>query len=54
MIANAMPTRDLYRSLEERGVTSTVCVGWAMGDPSAASLSAKRAGMEAFANECMG
>jgi probable F420-dependent oxidoreductase len=54
VIANAMPNRDLYRSLEDRGVTSTVCVGWAMGDPSAASLSAKRAGMEAFANECMG
>jgi alkanesulfonate monooxygenase SsuD/methylene tetrahydromethanopterin reductase-like flavin-dependent oxidoreductase (luciferase family) len=54
VIPNALPSRDLYRSLEEKGVNSTVCVGWAMGDPSAASLSAKRAGMEAFANECMG
>jgi probable F420-dependent oxidoreductase len=54
VIANAVPTRDLYRSLADRGVTSTVCVGWALGDPSAATLSAKRASMEAFANECMG
>ena len=54
VIANAIPSRDLYRSLEDKGVTSTVCIGWALGDPSAASLSAKRASMEAFANECMG
>ena len=54
VIPNAMPSRDVYRSLEDKGVTSTVCVGWAMGDPSCASLSAKRASMEAFVNECMG
>ena len=54
VIANALPTRDLYRSLEDKGVTSTVCIGWALGDPSAATLSAKLASMETFARECMG
>ena len=49
VIPNAVPTRDLYRSLEDKGVMSTVCTGWLLGDPSAATLSAKRASMEAFA-----
>jgi alkanesulfonate monooxygenase SsuD/methylene tetrahydromethanopterin reductase-like flavin-dependent oxidoreductase (luciferase family) len=49
VIPNAMPTPDLYRSLEDKGVTSTVCMGWPLGDPSAATLAAKRASMEAFA-----
>ena len=51
VIANALPSRDLYRSLEDRGVTSTVCTGWPLGDPSAATLSAKSASMETFADE---
>jgi probable F420-dependent oxidoreductase len=49
VIANALPTRDLYRSLEAKGVTSTVCMGWELGSPAAASLAAKRASMEKFA-----
>jgi probable F420-dependent oxidoreductase len=49
VIPNALPDRDLYKSLEAKGVMSTVCTGWALGDPSAASLSSKRASMEAFA-----
>ena len=49
VIPNALPTRDLYKSLEAKGVMSTVCTGWALGDPSAATLSSKRASMEAFA-----
>ena len=53
VIANEMPSRDLYRSLEDRGVSATVCTGWALADPSAASLDAKLTSMEAFANECI-
>jgi alkanesulfonate monooxygenase SsuD/methylene tetrahydromethanopterin reductase-like flavin-dependent oxidoreductase (luciferase family) len=49
VIPNAMPTPDLYRSLEDKGVNSTVCMGWPLGDPSAATLASKRASMEAFA-----
>jgi alkanesulfonate monooxygenase SsuD/methylene tetrahydromethanopterin reductase-like flavin-dependent oxidoreductase (luciferase family) len=54
VIANAVPTRDLYRSLEDKGVTSTVCTGWPLGDPSASTLASKRASMEAFAAEFIG
>jgi probable F420-dependent oxidoreductase len=49
VIANALPSRDLYASLAEKGVTSTICSGWRLGDPAAASFAAKRASMEAFA-----
>ena len=51
VIPNALPDRDLYKSLEAKGVMSTVCTGWALGDPSAATLSSKRASMEAFAEK---
>jgi probable F420-dependent oxidoreductase len=49
VIPNAMPTPDLYRALEDKGVTATVCTGWPLGDPSAATLGSKRASMEMFA-----
>lgn len=50
VIPNAMPDRGLYADLEARGVSSTVALAWELGAPSAASLDAKRAGMEAFAS----
>jgi probable F420-dependent oxidoreductase len=49
VIPNALPTPELYRSLEDKGVTATVCTGWPLGDPSAATLASKRASIESFA-----
>jgi len=48
VIANAEPTVDLYRGLEDRGVTSTMGMPWYPGDPAHASLDAKRAALERF------
>ncbi|HVM67510.1 MAG TPA: TIGR03619 family F420-dependent LLM class oxidoreductase [Acidimicrobiales bacterium] len=49
VIPNAMPSPELYASLEAKGVTSTLGGAWAPGDPAFASLEAKRAAMEGFA-----
>jgi probable F420-dependent oxidoreductase len=49
VIANAMPSPDLYAQLTSWGVTSTVCTPWALGDPRFATFAAKRDAMEAFA-----
>ena len=51
VIPNAVPDRDLYARLADKGVTSTVCMGWDLGSSAAASLAAKRASMEAFAEQ---
>lgn len=49
VIADAEPSLDLYRQLEAWGVTSTMGMSWMPGDPSAATLDAKRAAAESFA-----
>jgi probable F420-dependent oxidoreductase len=51
VIPNALPSIDLYRGLEELGVTSTMLMPWYPGDPAFASLDAKRAAMERSAEE---
>jgi probable F420-dependent oxidoreductase len=48
VLANAAPSRDLYRDLASQGVTSTIALAWPFGDPSFAPLERKRAAMEAF------
>jgi probable F420-dependent oxidoreductase len=48
VIPNAPPSLDLYRELEDLGVTSTMGMGWYPGDPAADSLEAKRAGAGRF------
>ena len=49
VIPNAMPSLDLYRQLADLGVTSTMGMPWAPGDPAFASMEAKRPALEAFA-----
>jgi probable F420-dependent oxidoreductase len=49
VIANAIPTPELYARLEERGVASTLAAPWAPGDPAFADLATKRAALERFA-----
>jgi probable F420-dependent oxidoreductase len=49
VIANAAPSLDLFRSLADQGVTSTMGLPWAPGDPAFASLEAKRPALEQFA-----
>jgi len=51
VIPNAMPSPDLYASLEKQGVTSTLGGPWPPGDPAFASFAAKRAAMEHFASQ---
>jgi alkanesulfonate monooxygenase SsuD/methylene tetrahydromethanopterin reductase-like flavin-dependent oxidoreductase (luciferase family) len=51
VIPNAMPSPDLYASLEKQGVTSTLGGPWMPGDPAFASFEAKRAAMEAYASQ---
>jgi probable F420-dependent oxidoreductase len=46
VIANALPSPDLYRQLEDWGVTSTLVMPWYPGDPSVSTLADKRAAME--------
>jgi alkanesulfonate monooxygenase SsuD/methylene tetrahydromethanopterin reductase-like flavin-dependent oxidoreductase (luciferase family) len=49
VIANAMPSLDLYRQLEDLGVTSTMGMPWDPGDPAFAPMDAKRPALERFA-----
>jgi probable F420-dependent oxidoreductase len=51
VIPNALPSLDLYRQLEDMGVTSTMGMGWYPGDPAAASMEAKRAGAGRFSEQ---
>jgi len=50
VIPNAIPTPRLHDELEAKGVTSTVCMPWNLGDPAAASAGAKIDAMATFAN----
>jgi alkanesulfonate monooxygenase SsuD/methylene tetrahydromethanopterin reductase-like flavin-dependent oxidoreductase (luciferase family) len=49
VIPNALPTLELHAELAARGVTATISMPWAPGDPSLASLTAKREAMQAWA-----
>lgn len=49
VIANALPTPQLYDDLAAQGVTSTVCMGWELGNPRFASLDSKIESMARFA-----
>jgi hypothetical protein len=51
VIPNAAPSVDLYRQLEDLGVTSTMGMGWYPGDPAVDSLEAKRAGLGRFSEQ---
>jgi hypothetical protein len=48
VIPNAPPSLDLYRELEDLGVTATMGMGWFPGDPATKSLEDKRAGAARF------
>jgi probable F420-dependent oxidoreductase len=48
VIPNATPSLDLYRELEDLGVTATMGMGWFPGDPATQSLEAKRVGASRF------
>ena len=49
--ANAMPSAELYRDLEARGVTATLGAAWRPGDPAFAAMADKRAALERFAEQ---
>jgi probable F420-dependent oxidoreductase len=49
VIPNAMPSPQLYADLAGMGVTSTMVMPWAPGDPSVTELEAKRERLEATA-----
>ncbi len=49
VIPNAIPTPRLSDDLAAKGVSSTVCMPWSLGDPAGASVGAKIDAMAAFA-----
>ena len=49
VIPNAVPSKQLLDDLAGMGVTSTMVMPWAPGDPSVGELPAKQAAMEALA-----
>jgi probable F420-dependent oxidoreductase len=49
--ANALPSPELYRDLEARGVTATLGAAWRPGDPAFAAMDDKRAALERFAQK---
>ena len=49
VIPNAVPSPDLYAELAARGVTATIAMPWAPGDPAVASIEAKREALQAWA-----
>lgn len=49
VIANALPTVELYDDLASKGVTATIGMPWFPGDPAFASAGAKIDAMAAFA-----
>jgi probable F420-dependent oxidoreductase len=51
VIPNALQSPELYATLGEQGVTSTLGAPWMPGDPAFASLGAKVAAMEGFAKQ---
>jgi probable F420-dependent oxidoreductase len=51
VIPNALPSLDLYRQLEDMGVTSTMGMGWHPDESPTLSLEAKRAGAGRFSEQ---
>jgi probable F420-dependent oxidoreductase len=51
VIPNALPSAGLYAELAARGVTSTMALPWAPGDPAFDSVRAKRDAMGRFADQ---
>jgi probable F420-dependent oxidoreductase len=51
VIPNALPSLDLYRRLEDMGVTSTMGMAWAPGDPAVTTLEEKRAAAGRFSEQ---
>ena len=51
VIPNAMPTPQIFDELAEKGVTSTVCMPWNLGDPAIAPVGAKIDAMATFAEQ---
>jgi alkanesulfonate monooxygenase SsuD/methylene tetrahydromethanopterin reductase-like flavin-dependent oxidoreductase (luciferase family) len=49
VIPNAVPSPDLHAELAGRGVTATIAMPWAPGDPSFAGVEAKRDALRAWA-----
>jgi alkanesulfonate monooxygenase SsuD/methylene tetrahydromethanopterin reductase-like flavin-dependent oxidoreductase (luciferase family) len=49
VIPNALPSPDLHAELAARGVTATISMPWAPGDPGMASIDAKRDALQAWA-----
>jgi alkanesulfonate monooxygenase SsuD/methylene tetrahydromethanopterin reductase-like flavin-dependent oxidoreductase (luciferase family) len=49
VIPNALPTPELHAELAARGVTATISMPWAPGDPGIAELAAKREALQAWA-----
>lgn len=49
VIPNAVPEPQLFDDLATKGVTSTVCIPWNLGDPAFSSVAAKIDAMAAFA-----
>jgi probable F420-dependent oxidoreductase len=53
VVARALPSRDLYAHLEDLGVTATIVLPWIPADPAHATLPAKVAAMETWADSFM-
>lgn len=49
VIPNVVPTPQIFHELAEKGVTSTVCMPWNLGDPLIAPVGAKIDAMATFA-----
>ena len=49
VLANAEPSRQLFRDLASQGVGGTIAVAWPFGDPAYATFERKRAAIEDFA-----
>ena len=49
VIPNVMPTPQIFDELAGKGVTSTVCMPWNLGDPAIAAVGAKIDAMATFA-----
>ena len=48
VIPNAIPTPQIYDDLAAKGVTSTVCMPWNLGDPAIAPVGANIDAMATF------
>ena len=50
VVARELPSRDLYVRLGDLGVTATIALPWTPADPGFATLPAKVAAMERWAD----